>query len=253
MHSKILVVEDDPDIGRLIARILGEAGYLVSVATSGTDAEAKAHESSPDLVIVDLMLPDTDGLTLVGNFKARYGCGIIIVSGRGEPVERIVGLEIGADDYVTKPFEPRELVARVRSVLRRTVPSTAPINASSNDQGIGGGSPSGPSIAASPVFEFDGWRLDTGSRTLSNACQPVPLTTGEYQLLTVLLERAGRVLTRDQLLDLTHGTQTPAFDRSVDVQIGRIRTKIEADRGQPQIIKTVRNGGYMLAVPVRRL
>ncbi|SDG59786.1 two-component system, OmpR family, response regulator [Thalassobaculum litoreum DSM 18839] len=199
------------------------------------------------------MLPDTDGLSLVREFKTRYDCGIIIVSGKGEAVERIVGLEIGADDYVTKPFEPRELIARVRSVLRRLAPAI-PENQSRAAIGsrTGAGKPA-QSADAAPVYEFEGWRLDTGSRTLSHSAEPVPLTTGEYQLLVVLLERAGRVLSRDQLLDFTHGDQTPVFDRSIDVQIGRIRTKIESDRVQPQIIKTIRNAGYMLAVPVRRI
>lgn len=245
MSSRILVVEDDPDIERLISRILSEAGYSISVTATGAAAAQIAQETRPDIVIVDLMLPDTDGLSLVRDFKTRYDCGIIIVSGKGEAVERIVGLEIGADDYVTKPFEPRELVARVRSVLRRLAPAAVP--------SPGAPAEPAPSVDAAIVFEFEGWRLDTGSRTLSNAEARVPLTTGEYQLLVVLLERAGRVLSRDQLLDLTHGDQTPAFDRSIDVQIGRIRTKIESDRSQPQIIKTVRNGGYMLAVPVRRI
>jgi len=253
MPSRILVVEDDPDVAQLISRILSETGYSISVTATGAAAAQIAQENRPDIAIVDLMLPDTYGLSLVREFKAQYNCGIIIVSGKGEAVERIVGLEIGADDYVTKPFEPRELVARVRSVLRRLAPANA-----ENHGGAPTGSGTGEnrfihSADTAPVYEFQGWRLDTWPRTLSNGTTSVPLTTGEYQLLVVLLERAGRVLSREQLLDLTHGDHTPAFDRSIDVQIGRIRTKIEIDRAQPQIIKTIRNGGYMLAVSVRRL
>lgn len=250
--ARIVLVEDEPDIGRLVSRILTEAGYHVSVAVSGKDALALANRESVDLAIVDLGLPDMEGLTLVRQLVDRHACGIIIVSGRGEAIERIVGLELGADDYMGKPFEPRELLARVRSVLRRvpvSAPSEKPVNGEAADR-------AGPEdrAAAPVVFEFCDWRLDTGARQLAkNSGAPVPLTSGEFDLLLALVKCAGRVLTREQMLDATHGVNTPAFDRSVDVAVGRIRRKVEADPKNPSLIKTVRNCGYVFTAPVRRL
>lgn len=250
--ARIVLVEDEPDIGRLILRVLTEAGYQVSIAASGLDAMALADRMAPDLAIIDLGLPDVDGLTLVRQFVDRYACGIIIVSGRGEAVERIVGLEVGADDYLSKPFEPRELLARVRSVLRRMRHATQD-KASTND---GASTSAGPAMRSdNPViFEFDGWRLDTNARLLAkNLADPVSLTSGEFDLLVALVRSAGRVLTREQMLDATRGVHTPAFDRSVDVAVGRLRRKVEADPRNPRLIKTIRNYGYMFTAPVRLL
>ncbi len=250
--AHVLLVEDETDIGRLVSRVLTEAGYRVSVAASGADAIALAAREAVDLAIVDLGLPDVDGLTLVRHLVDRHACGIIILSGRGEAVERIVGLEIGADDYMGKPFEPRELLARVRSVLRRVRPPEIreiPAAAETADR-------PGPATGtdAPTVYEFGSWRLDTGARVLAkDSGDQIALTSGEYDLLLALVNSAGRVLTREQMLDATHGVNTPAFDRSVDVAVGRIRRKVEPDPSNPSLIKTVRNCGYLFAAPVRRV
>ncbi|MEQ9333803.1 response regulator transcription factor [Thalassobaculum sp.] len=249
--ARIILVEDEPDVGRLVSRVLTDAGYRVSVAVSGMDARALADREAPDLAIVDLGLPDCDGLTLVRQLVDRHECGIIVLSGRGEAFERIVGLEVGADDYMAKPFEPRELLARVRSVLRRIRPRTP--HESLVNGGSHGADPAAQTSART-VFEFNDWQLDAGARLLAKASgDPVALMSGEFDLLLTLVQSAGRVLTREQMLDATHGEHTPAFDRSVDVAVGRIRRKIERDPGNPALIKTVRSRGYMFTAAVRRV
>jgi two-component system OmpR family response regulator len=184
------------------------------------------------VVLLDLGLPDEDGLDLMRALRRQWLGPVIIVSGRGEPVERIIGLELGADDYVSKPFDLRELLARIRSVLRRARPVE-------EADGV-------------PVFEFDGWRLDTRSRSLAGPDgSEIALTSGEFELLLALLQRAGEVLTRDQLMNVLHGHDAGPYDRAIDVQIGRLRRKIEADPARPRLIKSVRGAGYLLAAPVR--
>lgn len=252
---RILVVEDDRDIRSLVVRCLTGAGFVVVETGTGAEALAAALRDPPDLVVIDLGLPDADGLAITRTLKERTDCGLVILSGRGDAIERIIGLEIGADDYVSKPFEPRELVARVRSVLRRIRPP-APVV-------LGEVAPQAPAPApapaaaagpvGSPALEFEGWTLIPDARRLLRPDgRDEELTTGEFNLLHALAERPGRVLSRDQLLDLTHGDHAPAFDRSVDVQIGRLRRKIERDPAEPTIVKTVRNAGYMFTAPVRR-
>lgn len=213
--------------------MLEDAGY--EVVTLGAGAVEKALDEKVDPVVLDLGLPDIDGLTVTRSLKERGNVGVIIISGRGEATEKVIGLEIGADDYLGKPFEPHELLARVRSVLRRMAPA-----------------PQAPTGATAP-FRFEGWSLDTLQRALTDPSgEPVSLSSGEFSLLRAFAEHPNRVLSRDQLLDFTHGMDTPAFDRSVDVQIARLRKKIEPDAQRPSFIKTVRNAGYIFSVKVEQ-
>ncbi|WP_244244073.1 response regulator [Marilutibacter alkalisoli] len=228
----MLVVDDDVEIGALLSRYLDGQGLSVRTAHDGRQLREAVREADFDLVLLDLGLPDEDGLDLMRDLRRQWQGPVIIVSGRGEPVERIIGLELGADDYVSKPFDLRELLARIRSVLRRARPS-----------GEGGDSPG---------FEFDGWRLDARARRLTRSDGgETELTSGEFDLLLALLQRAGQVLTRDQLMNVLHGHDAGPYDRAIDVQIGRLRRKIETDPARPQLIKSVRGAGYLLAAPVR--
>jgi len=232
--SKLLLVDDDPDIAALLGRYLQANGFRTVAASSAAQARA-AIDDSVDLVLLDLGLPDEDGLSLLRHLQSRWRGPVIVVSGRGEAVERVVGLELGADDYVAKPFDFRELLARIRSVLRRAAPAAA------------------PAPVAAQCLEFGGYRLDLPARRLNDAAgQEVALTTGEFELLRALAERPREVLSRDQLMNRVHGRDAGPFDRAIDVGIGRLRRKIEADPATPQLIKSVRGAGYMLAVEVRR-
>ena len=234
--AKILVVDDDPDVRDIVERCLADAGYQVLLLEDGSKVFDTISENAIDLAIVDLVLPDTDGLMLTRKIKEHSDIGVVILSGRGETTEKIIGLEVGADDYLSKPFEPRELLARVRSVLRR-------ISQESPESSV-----------EVTVFAFDDWRLDITARTLSSPKgEAVELSSGEFNLLKAFVEHPNRVLSRDQLLDYTHANDTPAFDRSVDVRVGRVRKKIEVDPQNPQFIKTIRNGGYMFAAKVGRV
>jgi DNA-binding response OmpR family regulator len=231
----ILVIDDDPDILDTVEFLLGEAGYQVTTAMNGDEAISKMSEKVFDLAVIDMILPGSDGLTLTRKLKEENDTGVIILSGLKDTTDRIVGLEVGADDYVTKPFDNRELLARVRSVLRRVE--------SKGDS----------STATGDTYIFEGWALNASNMKLTSPKgEPVELTSGEFNLLQALVERANMVLTRDQLLDHTHQNYTPAFDRSVDVQIGRLRKKIETDPKKPQLIKTIRNTGYMFTTTVTR-
>jgi len=232
-QKNILIVDDEPDICDIVDMVLTDAGYNVSILTSGAKVLEHVREHAIDLVVLDLGLPDVDGLTLTRTLKERTSTSVVILSGRGETTEKIIGLEIGADDYMGKPFEPRELLARVRSVLRRKKASRE----------------AGDNQLSSLVFE--GWRLDVLVRTLTSPSgEPVSMSSGEFNLLKAFAVHPNRVLSRDQLLDYTHELDTPAFDRSVDVQIARLRKKIEPDPQNPKFIKTVRNAGYIFAAKV---
>ncbi|HEY4941435.1 MAG TPA: response regulator transcription factor [Rhizomicrobium sp.] len=234
MNKQLAIVEDDPDVRAILQRSLSADGYGVTALSSGDGLEDVLSASHHDLIIMDVGLPGIDGLTLTRNIRALFDVGIIIVSGRGDLTDRVVGLELGADDYITKPFEPREILARVRSVLRR------------GGRGMAVAAPSRRQRLA-----FDGWLLDMTSRSLSDAAgNPVPLTSGEYKLLEVFVGHANRVLSRDQLLDLIYESDTPAFDRSIDVRIGRVRKKLGDDPRNPRLIKTVRNDGYIFVAKV---
>jgi len=227
----ILIVDDDREIRSLVAQFLKKHDYRVTPAADGREMMRLMEKGRFDLVVLDLMLPGEDGLSLCRRVRAESSLPIIMLTAMGEETDRIIGLEMGADDYLPKPFNPRELLARIKAVLRRAA-DRGPANSSSD--------------VASHVF--DGWRLDTVKRELrAPAGALVPLTAGEFELLAALVERAGQVLSRDQLLDLTRGRDAAPFDRSVDVLISRLRRKIENDPKEPSIIKTVRGGGYVLA------
>jgi len=240
--TRILIVDDEPDIREIVGMMLEDAGYQVFSLPSGDGLVEKVADESIDLVVLDLGLPGADGLSLTRELKAKSDVGVVILSGRSETTEKIIGLEVGADDYLAKPFEPRELLARVRSVLRRLSANAA-----------GGSENATQAPAESDAFTFNGWRLDGLSRSLTDPDgAEVPLSSGEFNLLKALVEHPNRVLSRDQLLDLTHGLDTPAFDRSVDVQVVRLRKKIEPNPGKPEFIKTVRNAGYIFTAKVAR-
>jgi two-component system, OmpR family, response regulator len=233
--THIAVLDDEPDITQLIARYLGAQGLRVSQWHRGEDLLRAMADDPPALVLLDLGLPGEDGLAIARRLREHHRCGLIIVSGRGEAVDKVVGLEIGADDYVTKPFDLRELLARVKAVLRRLEPQSEPPTAA----------PSG--------FRAAGFTLDAGARRVTDAQgREVALTGGEFDLLMTLCQHAGRVLSRDFLLDATRGREAGPFDRTIDVQIGRLRRKLEAaSSSDAAIIRSVRGAGYLLAVPVQ--
>ena len=228
----IAVLDDEPDITQLLAGYLGAQGYRVTQLHSGAALMDTMAHDTPALVLLDLGLPGEDGFTIARQLRERFHCGLVIVTGRGDAVDKIVGLEVGADDYVTKPFDLRELVARIKAVLRRIVPAT-PASASPEPRGA--------------RFTFAGWTLDTAARRLDDPRgAEVVLTGGEFDLLAVMLQHPGRVLSRDFLLEQTRGREAAPFDRTIDVQVGRLRRKIEADPEKPELIKSVRGAGYVL-------
>jgi two-component system OmpR family response regulator len=238
MTKHVTIVDDDPDVRALLARSLGADGYQVTALESGVGIEDVIASNHIDLVILDIGLPDVDGLTITQKIRRNSDVAIIIVSGRGDLADRVVGLEIGADDYITKPFEPREILARVRTVLRR---------------GRYQGANSGPAAEPHLLYEFGDWKLDATAQLLHHGNgEPVCLTSGEFRLLEAMVTRANRVLTRDQLMDVCYGNNSPAFDRSIDVCVGRLRRKLLDDPRNPAIIRTVRNGGYIFSARVTR-
>jgi two-component system OmpR family response regulator len=229
----ILIVDDDREIRDLLARFLAKHGYRVDVAADGRAMTRALEAGRFDLVVLDLMLPGEDGLSLCRRLRATSSLPVIMLTAMGEETDRIVGLEMGADDYLPKPFNPRELLARIRAVLRRA-----------------GGAARGPDEGLRELT-FDGWRLDLARRELRAPDGVlVPLTAGEFDLLVAFAERPRRVLSRDQLLDLSRGRAAAPFERSIDVQLSRLRRKIEPDPRQPGLIKTVRGGGYMFTPEV---
>lgn len=230
----ILIVDDDREIRDLLSRFLKKHGYRVSAAEDGRAMQRQLDQGRFDLIVLDLMLPGEDGLSLCRQVRGSSELPIIMLTALGEETDRIVGLEVGADDYLAKPFNPRELLARIKAVLRRS--GTGP-------------RPSDPSTTA--VLRFEGWSLDVARRELrAPDGDLVDLTAGEFDLLVCLAQHPQRVLNRDQLLDLTRGRDAAPFDRSVDIQVSRLRRKLEADAKQPRIIKTVRGGGYVFAARV---
>jgi len=233
----LAVLDDEPDITQLIARYLGAQGFRVSQLHRGEALLALMRSDPPALVLLDLGLPGEDGFAIARQLREHHRCGLVIVSGRGEAIDKVVGLEVGADDYVTKPFDLRELLARIKAVLRRLEPP-APAEAAA------GASP------GAARWRFAGYLLDTGPRSVRDAGgREVALTGGEFDLLVVLCRHAGRVLSRDFLLEATRGREAGPFDRTIDVQVGRLRRKLEADPENPVLIKSVRGAGYLLAVP----
>jgi two-component system, OmpR family, response regulator len=233
-NAHILVVDDDRQIRTMLARYLSDNGLRVTVADGGLQMAELVGKYRFDVVVLDVMMPGEDGFTLCQRLRAASTVPIILLTARGDETDRVVGLELGADDYVAKPFNPRELLARIRAALRRA----AMVSAS-------------PPEAFADRFRFAGWTLDTARRTLvSPAGSLVELTTGEFDLLAALVQHPQQVLSRDQLLDYVHGRSSINIDRSIDVQVSRLRRKIEADPHAPELIKTVRNGGYFFSAAV---
>jgi DNA-binding response OmpR family regulator len=234
-NGHILVVDDEQEICSIVEEYLTGEGYRVSTAHDGAGMRRVMSQAPVDLVILDLMLPGEDGLTLARALRNESAIGIIILTGRGETVDRIIGLEMGADDYLPKPFHLRELLARVKSVLRR----------------VQGGAADTPPRPTRSRVQFAGWHLDLSSRELlSPAGQGVRLTTGEFDLLAAFVNNANRVLSRDRLLDLARNRESGPFDRTIDVQVGRLRRKLDDDPQNPSLIKTVRGSGYIFTPAV---
>jgi two-component system, OmpR family, response regulator len=231
----ILIVEDDRDIRTLLADFLAREGFSVVAAEDGEAAERALARLRPDLIILDLMLPGEDGLSICRRLRARGSAPILMLTAKNDEVDRIVGLELGADDYMGKPFNPRELLARIRAVLRRCEPAST-----------------APPAPGRRCIAFGGFRADLdGRRVMTADGRPVALTSAEFDLLACLVARPGRVLSRDQLLDWTRGRSAEPFDRTIDVTVSRLRKKLEAvDPAAGGLVTTVRNGGYLFAAQV---
>lgn len=241
--SHILIVDDDREIRDLLSRFLVKHGLRVSTAADGREMASVLDGGAIDLIVLDLMLPGDDGLTLTRNLRANRSAQggdvpIIMLTAMGEETDRIIGLEMGADDYLAKPFNPRELLARIKAVLRRF--ETLPVPISVSDEG-------------NEILSFAGWTLNTQARILADPeGEAVEISGGEFELLQAFVTHPGRVLNRDQLLDMARGRDAQPFDRSIDVQVSRLRKKIEPDPKKPELIKTVRGGGYMFTPSVTR-
>jgi DNA-binding response OmpR family regulator len=230
------VLDDEIEITRLLANYLGGHGYRVSQVHSGRQLLELMASDAPALVLLDLGLPGEDGFSIARQLREHFHCGLVIVTGRGDAVDKVVGLEVGADDYVTKPFDLRELLARVKAVLRRLAPASAGAIAGNG---------------ARPALHFSGWSLDLAARRLTDPSGgEVPLTTGEFDLLGVLARHPGRVLSRDFLLEQTRGREAGPYERTIDVQIGRLRRKLDDHADQARIIKSVRGAGYLFVPAV---
>jgi two-component system, OmpR family, response regulator len=230
----VLFVEDDPEIRGLVADLLRQSGFRVTVAQDGEEMSRLMSADRVDLLILDIMLPNQDGLSLCRRIRAEGNLPVIMLTARGSEIDRVVGLEMGADDYLTKPFGSHELVARIRALLRRSEYAAHE-----------------PSSRRRSVLTFVDWRLDlVGRRLHSLDGTRVPLTGGEFELLVAFCEHSNQVLTRDQLLDFTRGKAPTGVDRSIDIQVSRLRRKIEKDPKDPALIQTVRSGGYIFAAQV---
>jgi DNA-binding response OmpR family regulator len=218
---RILIIDDDVNLNALLTEYLGGFGHILSSETTAASGRRRLRRELPDLLILDVMLPDTDGLTLCREFRAEYDIPIIMLTARGEVADRVMGLELGADDYVPKPFEPRELVARIQSVIRRS------------RDGVRG-----------EVLSCDGLRLETETRRVELDGNALELTSMEFELLRDLMESRGRVMSRDRLIERLRGIDADVFDRSIDMLISRLREKLGDGPKQPRFIRTVRMGGY---------
>jgi two-component system phosphate regulon response regulator OmpR len=225
VKTQVLVVDDDASLRELLQDYLRREGFEVSTVGDGSEMFAWLDQAEPDIIILDLMLPGEDGLTLARRLRQQTQVPIIMLSARGDEIDRIIGLEVGADDYMPKPFNPRELLARIRAVLRRPAHAAASAN---SDQ-----------------FSFGPYRLELASRRLTRDGENVALTGSEFDLLRIFSEQPNRVLDRDRLLDLLKGYERNPFDRSIDVQVARLRAKIEPDKKEPQFIRTVWGRGYI--------
>jgi two-component system OmpR family response regulator len=238
MSQSLLIVEDEASIREPLVKYFTNNQFRVKAAANAADARTLLSSHAFDLVIADIMLPGEDGLSLCRHIRSSGNLPVILLTARVEELDRILGLEVGADDYVTKPFSPRELLARVKAVIRRSQ-SLPPRQSAPSD---------------SPSYSFGKWVLKTGERELVDSDGvTAPLSSGEYALLLAMIERPRLVLTRDQLLDITQGREANMFDRSIDNQISRLRRKIEDDPKAPKYIKTVWGGGYSFAAEVHKL
>jgi two-component system phosphate regulon response regulator OmpR len=222
--DRILVVDDDPELRKLLSDYLTDVGFEVDLAGDGEQMRRAIARGMPDVIVMDLMLPGTDGLALTREVRSTSTVPILMLSARGEEIDRVVGLEVGADDYLAKPFSPRELLARLRALLRRA---------------------QAPASQPSDGIVFGPYRLDPTARRLVKNGAEVDLSSAEFDLLKVFAERPGRVLSRDVLLDLLRGYEREPFDRTVDIRVGRLRRKIEPDHANPVFIRTVRGEGYL--------
>jgi two-component system OmpR family response regulator len=233
--TRLLLVDDEASLREPLAEYLTRQGFVVRQAEDAAKARSALLEDMPDLVLLDIMMPGEDGLSLCRHLIETKHLPVILLTAKGEAMDRIVGLEIGADDYVPKPFEPRELVARIRSVLRRANKSVAPTEEDA-------------------LYEFDGWQLDPLKRKLTDPRgNVVPISSAEFRLLVAFVNHPRQVLDRDRLLDMVQGREAHLFDRAVDNQVSRLRRKMEEDSRDPKLIQTVWGGGYRFAADVRRI
>jgi two-component system, OmpR family, response regulator len=238
--SRLIVVDDEPELREILSDYLTRYGFTVRTAASGAELDACLAVEDADLLILDLAMPEEDGISIARRIRARGTMPILMLTAAGDIVDRVVGLEVGADDYVTKPFDPRELRARVRALLRRSEPRAVAEPAV----------PPRPRNSDANLVRFGLLSLDTdGRRLVRDNGEIVALTSMEFELLTVFSHNPNRVLTRDRLLDLAHHRGTEPFDRSIDIRIARLRRKIEADPSKPQVIKTMHGSGYMFVSP----
>ena len=236
-HTHILLVDDEASLREPLAEYLVGQGFAATEAQSAAAARSELTSLNPDIVLLDIMMPGEDGLSLCRHLVEARGIPVIFLTAKTEAMDRIIGLELGADDYVLKPFEPRELVARIRTVLRRVERNATPTEQMENW-----------------LYEFEGWLLDPLKRKLTDPDGvTVPISTAEYRLLRSFLDAPRKVLDRDLLLDLVQGREAQLFDRAVDNQVSRLRRKIEADTSDPRLIITVRGGGYQFAANVKRI
>lgn len=261
--SHILIVEDDAEIARLVQDLLSAEGFEISHAVSGEKVDELVEKNQPDLIILDLMLPGEDGLSICRRLRARSRVAILMLTAKSDDIDRVVGLEMGADDYLAKPFHPRELLARVRAILRRTNSGPSGQNAQGVQGVQGGAGADGAANAGEGMFDpeaqnrrfgFEDFIIDLDARDLQTSDGvPITLTSTEFDLLACFVQRPRRVLSRDQLLDWLHGRESDPFDRSIDMTVSRLRKKIEAARAGVSLISTIRNNGYLFVPAVKQL
>ena len=230
LKQRLLIVDDEPELRKLLKTYLSKEGYDVDAVEDANAMDQYLARCNVDLVILDLMLPGEDGLSIGRRLRSEKHLPIIILSARGEDLDRIIGLEMGADDYLTKPFNPRELLARIRSVLRRCQQTALP-----------------PATSDNPILEFGPYRLDVQRHRLFRNSQEIPLTTGEFTLLRIFVEQKNRVLSRDSLLEMTKGYERSPLDRSIDICVGRLRRKIESNPSEPVYLRTIWGAGYIFS------
>jgi len=230
---KILSLEDDQNLAMVIRHYLEDEGMDLSQVTTGADCLTAVNDNQFDIILMDLGLPDVDGLTLIPQIRATFQGPIIVISGKSSTTDRVVGLEMGADDYMTKPFEMRELLARIKANTRRVAPSPAEVETTTNE-----------------IFKFDNFQYDSAKLSLTSGEEPIDLTSGECQLLELFLNSKGRALTREYLFEQTRDGNFDAYDRAVDIAVTRLRKKLNDDPSDPQIIKTIRGTGYMFSADI---